>query len=212
MIYTFNFKPISWHFVCNSRVDWLFSHLYIQKVHLSLMNFYPRNISSKMQLKKFKTRRESLLFFLAHHFHTRTRREMHGHSVCELLTTRSCIRCTRCIHTHTHIRITHRTISSHTTPTSMRSFPTDGTNAFSQLDVRIRSAHLRPHAKFALQTSSRLNVIKIIEYTMQLYGRNIFKMLQRRKQIQNFRDKTDSLKIVLLLMLEKDYLDWVILT
>lgn len=78
------------------------------------MNFYPRNISSKMQLKKFMTRRERLLFFffpLAHHFHTGTQREARsGHSVCELLTTRSCIRCTRCIHTHTYTHThTHHT-------------------------------------------------------------------------------------------------------
>ena len=43
-----------------------------------------------------------------------------GQSFCELLTTRSCIRCTRCIHTHTHTH-THTyaraIISSHTAPT-----------------------------------------------------------------------------------------------
>ena len=43
-----------------------------------------------------------------------------GQSFCELLTTRSCIRCTRCIHTHihTHTHTYARAImSSHTAPT-----------------------------------------------------------------------------------------------
>jgi len=54
----------------------------IKKVHDAAKTgsvFFP----SRAPLSRWETARES------------------GHSVCELLTTRSCIRCTRCIHTHT---------------------------------------------------------------------------------------------------------------
>jgi len=51
---------------------------------------------------------------------THARDAQSGHSVCELLTTRSCIRCTRCIHTHRRAP-GHPVV--HTTSTSIRSFP-----------------------------------------------------------------------------------------
>lgn len=145
-------------------MDWLFSRLYIQKVHLSLMNFYPRNVSSKMQLKKFMTRRELTFFFprtplfASEHGERCTKRSLGLRA-----TDHSQLHPLHEMHSHTHASHTgpsRRTL----TPTSTRNFPTDGTNAFSQLDVRIRSAHLRPCAKFALETSSRSNVAKIIEY------------------------------------------------
>lgn len=141
------------------------------------MNFYPRNISSKMQLKKFMTRRESLLFFSSRATFTPEHDERcTKRSLGLRATDHSQLHPLHEMHSHTHASHIGPSLS-HTTPTSTRSFPTDGTNAFSQLDVRIRSAHLRPHVKFALETSSRLNVIKIMEYAMQLYGRNEFKVL-----------------------------------
>jgi len=128
-------------------VNLLFSqHLYVRKgPSVSDEFLLEEHFEREMQLKKFTTRRKLCFFFprtLLSRWHTA--RES-GHSVCELLTTRSCIRCTRCIHTYTH-----RAISSHTAPTSTRSFPTDETNAFSQLDVRIRLAHLQLHANLIL--------------------------------------------------------------
>lgn len=109
------------------------------RVDVCAINFCRRNISNAKRNQKGPCERslESRTISTA-----KTHSEVCtacGHSVCELLTTRSCIRCTRCIHTHTH---TWTRVSSHTTPTGTPSFPTDRTHAFSQLDVRIRSAHL----------------------------------------------------------------------
>jgi len=98
-----------------------------------VINFYWTNILSETQLKKFTTRGKSSGFSLffplpllpsplpltALGRNTRGDAQS-GHSVCELLTTRSCIHCTRCIHTHRHAS-GHPIV--HTTSTSMRSFP-----------------------------------------------------------------------------------------
>jgi len=95
----------SWQAAFTTHINLLFSQRpYVRKrPSISDEFLLEEHFEREMQLKKFTTRRKLALFFFpsrAPLSRWETARES-GHSVCELLTIRSCIRCTRCIHTHT---------------------------------------------------------------------------------------------------------------
>jgi len=104
----------SWQAAFTTHINLLFSQRPYVRKHPSISDEFllEEHFEREMQLKKFTTRRKLALFFFpsrAPLSRWETARES-GHSVCELLTTRSCIRCTRCIHTHTHIGTSRRTL------------------------------------------------------------------------------------------------------
>jgi hypothetical protein len=158
-----------------THIATLFSHLYVQQGHPPLINFYWTNILSETQLKKFTVRTLWFLpFFLpftslplqsptavtaaataapAHCSRSEPTRGMHR-AVTRFASywPLAVASVARDAFTHTGV---HRAIPSYTP--RQRAYevsPPDGANAFSQLDVRIRSAHLWLRGKLAFRRLS----------------------------------------------------------